>query len=163
VLSLYTPSARTCSSTGYTGSTLFKAELLPRYAVKLTPAGPLVAPMTEFRSAPAFPFAQRSWGVAHTPVHMFRYPVCNKRFERQVSDFTLRPHKTPQGRNQGGRRRSPDLARPTRWCAFGASGCLAVIVKAWSTLTRLYELLARHPLPPAKILHGYAAVSESLS
>jgi RNA-directed DNA polymerase len=31
------------------------------------------------------------------------------------------------------------------------------------TWTRFNELLARHPLPPVKILHGYAAVSKSLS
>jgi hypothetical protein len=31
------------------------------------------------------------------------------------------------------------------------------------TWTRFNELLARHPLPPVKILHGYAAASESLS
>jgi len=29
--------------------------------------------------------------------------------------------------------------------------------------TRFNELLARHPLPPVRILHGYAAASESLS
>jgi hypothetical protein len=28
---------------------------------------------------------------------------------------------------------------------------------------RFNELLARHPLPSVKILHGYAAASESLS
>ena len=28
---------------------------------------------------------------------------------------------------------------------------------------RLGEILKRHPLPPAKITHGYAAASESLS
>jgi hypothetical protein len=28
---------------------------------------------------------------------------------------------------------------------------------------RFNELLARHPLPSAKILHGYAAASEPLS
>lgn len=79
------------------GASVTSRTFAPRYAVELTPAGPLVAPMTELRSAPAIPAARRSRSAAHAPVHVFHCPVCRKRFERKTYDTTLRPHKAPQG------------------------------------------------------------------
>jgi predicted nucleotidyltransferase component of viral defense system len=86
------------------GASVTNRIFAPRYAVELTPAGPLVAPMTESRSAPAIPVMSRSRSAGHAPVNIFRCPVCNKRFERKTYDAILRPHKNPQGWNCSGRR-----------------------------------------------------------
>ena len=85
------------------GASVTNRIFAPRYAVELTPAGPLVAPMTESRSAPAISVMRRSRSAGHAPVNIFRCPVCNKRFERKTYDATLRPHKNPQGWNCSGR------------------------------------------------------------
>jgi WYL domain len=79
------------------GASVTNRIFAPRYAIELTPAGPLVAPMTESRAAPAIPMSKRSRSAAYAPVHVYRCPVCNKRFERKTYDATLRPHKSPQG------------------------------------------------------------------
>src|SRR5205823_6092844 len=75
------------------GASVTSQTFVPRYAIELTPAGPLVAPMTESRAAPAMPVARRSRSSAYAPVHVFRCSLCGKRFERKTYDATLRSHK----------------------------------------------------------------------
>jgi hypothetical protein len=79
------------------GASVTSQTFVPRYAIELTPAGPLVAPMTDSRAGPAMPVVRRIRSSAYAPVHVFRCPVCNKRFERKTYDVMLRPHKAPQG------------------------------------------------------------------
>jgi hypothetical protein len=85
------------------GASVTSQTFVPRYAIELTPTGPLVAPMTESRAGPAMPVARRIRSSAYAPVHVFHCPVCNKRFERKAYDVTLRPHKAPQGWTCSGR------------------------------------------------------------
>jgi predicted nucleotidyltransferase component of viral defense system len=85
------------------GASVTIQTFVPRYAIELTPTGPLVAPMTESRAGPAMPVARRIRSSAYALVHVFRCPVCNKRFERKAYDATLRPHKAPQGWTCSGR------------------------------------------------------------
>ncbi|WFU13163.1 nucleotidyl transferase AbiEii/AbiGii toxin family protein (plasmid) [Rhizobium sp. CB3090] len=75
----------------------------PRYAVELTPSGPITIPhsrnggsfgdmaLNRPRLAPA-----RSRAFGH-PTYVYQCPVCQKKFRRQTNDSSLKPHKTPQG------------------------------------------------------------------
>lgn len=90
------------------GARILERSFVPRYAIELTPTGPLAIPATQrgsgggrssFGSGFSTPRA-RSAGRGRSsgggPVHIFRCPVCGKTFQRKEYDATLRPHK---GRN----------------------------------------------------------------
>ena len=78
---------------------------VPRYAVELTPAGPLHAPALSQRAPlPTRPSATRTRLVGRAgassssgPVHVFRCSVCGKLFRRKIYDATLNPHKDKRG------------------------------------------------------------------
>jgi hypothetical protein len=86
------------------GASITNHSFVPRYAVELTPTGPLTAPAVASRasSRPARqqPASRRVRGTAHAggPVYVYRCPVCNKRFERKALNATLNPHKNREGR-----------------------------------------------------------------
>jgi WYL domain len=85
------------------GASVTNRIFVPRYAVELTPTGPLTAPAAAIRasSSPAWqqPAARRVRATVHAggPVYVYRCPVCNKRFERKVYNTTLNPHKNRDG------------------------------------------------------------------
>ena len=90
------------------GASVTNRSFAPRYEVELTPTGLLVAP----ESAPRIS-TTGVWGYAtggrrkattSGPVHVYRCPLCDKRFKHKTRDGTLRAHKNPQGWNCSGRR-----------------------------------------------------------
>jgi hypothetical protein len=95
------------------GASVTNRAFTPRYAVELTPTGPLVAPVTTSRvgasSGSAFSRghtsrAGRRTAAASGPVYVYRCPICGKKFEHKKRDATLRRHKHPQGWNCSSRR-----------------------------------------------------------
>ncbi len=77
------------------GARTTQRTFIPRYAVELTPTGPLtVAPTTSRTAVRQTGSGQtRRSRVSSGPVYVFRCPVCNKRFDRKSYDGTLCPHK----------------------------------------------------------------------
>lgn len=79
---------------------------VPKYAVELTPSGPMFIPDTE-RSATTM-----SGGVGRTrslsrrlgPTYVYQCAQCGKKFRRKTRDSSLREHKTPDGWTCRGRR-----------------------------------------------------------
>jgi predicted nucleotidyltransferase component of viral defense system len=70
----------------------------PRYAVELTPTGPISAPMASYTPRVTAPRASRSRTSARSgPVYVYECGYCNKRFEHSKRDPTLREHKTKDG------------------------------------------------------------------
>jgi len=71
----------------------------PRYAIELTPTGPISAPPTTSTpriSAPRVSTLSRS--VARKgPVYVYQCGYCNKKFEHSARDPKLREHKTKDG------------------------------------------------------------------
>jgi predicted nucleotidyltransferase component of viral defense system len=78
---------------------------VPRYAVELTPAGPLHAPAISQQmpsSTRSFTTRARSvnlsWPSSNNgPVHVFKCSSCGKLFKRKTYDATLNTHKNKQG------------------------------------------------------------------
>ncbi len=86
----------------------------PRYAVELTPSGPMTIPPTE-RSSPATSYGgfsstsprRRSSGTRRPrgfgyptssgPTYVYECGFCHKKFRRKTQDSTLNAHKTPDG------------------------------------------------------------------
>lgn len=88
------------------GARITSATFAPRYAIELTPSGQQRIPDTVARAAPVrFGVAQsararaRHFGLTH----VFRCPMCGKKFERQSYDAALRPHKDRAGWDCSGR------------------------------------------------------------
>lgn len=99
------------------GAQATQQSFVPRYAIELTPLGPLHIQPTAARpsslrssSFVPSPFAppkattgrrpQRpSAGSAMSagPTYIYQCPICRKRFERQQQNPTLNPHKSPRG------------------------------------------------------------------
>jgi hypothetical protein len=85
------------------GASVTNRTFVPRYAVELTPTGPLTAPAAAIRASatPAWqqPASRRERSTARAggPVYVYRCPVCNKRFERKAFNATLNPHKNREG------------------------------------------------------------------
>ena len=79
---------------------------VPKYAVELTPNGPMFIAPTE-RSASTV-----SSGLGRTrdatgrqgPTYVYQCTLCGRRFRRKTKDSSLREHKTPDGRACRGRR-----------------------------------------------------------
>lgn len=81
------------------GARITQQTFIPRYAVELTPTGPLTVPPTASRpsGAPLSGQQTRTSRASGGPVYVFCCPVCNKRFERKSYDATLRAHKDRSG------------------------------------------------------------------
>ena len=87
------------------GAQIMQRTFIPRYAVELTPTGPLMVTPATSRAAIGQTWGRRTGQsrVSGGPVYVFRCTTCNKRFERKSYDATLRPHKNPSGGNCYGR------------------------------------------------------------
>jgi len=81
------------------GAASTQSTFVPRYAVELTPTGPISVPATPH--APRMAASQsssRSRGSGRTgPVHVYECPLCNRRFQHSERDSSLRPHKDKHG------------------------------------------------------------------
>ncbi len=79
---------------------------VPKYAVELTPSGPMSNPPTE-RSTTT---VSRGFGPTRVasrtqgPTHVYECTSCGKKFRRKTRDSSLREHKTPDGWACRGRR-----------------------------------------------------------
>jgi predicted nucleotidyltransferase component of viral defense system len=79
----------------------------PRYAIELTPSGPVIIPPTAQTAAPrtaapAFraPRAaapRRTTRTAFGPTYVYQCPYCQKKFSRNAQTTTLNPHKDKNG------------------------------------------------------------------
>jgi predicted nucleotidyltransferase component of viral defense system len=82
-----------------------KQTFVPRYAIELTPMGPISAPMV--MPAPRTISAPRVTGFGMstrtTEIYVYQCNRCNKRFEHSNRDATLRAHKDGNGRPCSGR------------------------------------------------------------
>lgn len=68
----------------------------PRYAVELTPAGPISAPMAAY--GPRISSSARSRTSGHSgPIYVYECSRCNKRFDHSKRDSKLRAHKDQNG------------------------------------------------------------------
>jgi predicted nucleotidyltransferase component of viral defense system len=77
----------------------------PRYAVELTPMGPISAPPTSHTprfQTPRVSTRSRTSGNSG-PTYVYECSRCNKRFEHSKRDSTLRAHKDKNGRPCSGR------------------------------------------------------------
>ncbi len=71
----------------------------PRYAIELTPTGPISAPSTTYSpriSTPRMSSRSRS-SARRGPVYIYQCGYCNKKFEHSTRDPKLREHKTKDG------------------------------------------------------------------
>jgi hypothetical protein len=71
----------------------------PRYAIELTPTGPISAPPTTSTprlSSPRVSTRSRS-SARRGPIYVYQCSYCNKKFERTTRDPKLREHKTKDG------------------------------------------------------------------
>lgn len=87
------------------GAQATRQTFVPRYAIELTPSGPLAIPSSPPRQTEPR-ITSRTSRTSHAsggPTYIFRCPVCNKRFERKSYDSALRPHKNPSGWDCPGR------------------------------------------------------------
>jgi RNA-directed DNA polymerase len=120
------------------------------------------------------------WGRSRNGKDMVRQVTAKSRFARAVAAVSdwCRQHRHGSIRDQhrhlssmmrghfayygvgGNTRRLRWFAH--QWCGYGGSGCRGEIAKA-SSDGHASTKSRRHPLPSAKIAHGYAAASESLS
>src|SRR5712691_7828051 len=80
------------------GASTTQRTFTPRYAVELTPTGPISAPPTSQGSRIAVPrTVGRRASSRSGPIHVYECPRCNKRFEHSKRDPTLRAHKDQNG------------------------------------------------------------------
>lgn len=84
------------------GALATQTSFTPRYAIELTPVGPISAPPTARRSSPfsAPRPARRVSGrrkTNHGPKYVFECMYCGKKFTRSSYDSSLNPHKDKQG------------------------------------------------------------------
>jgi predicted nucleotidyltransferase component of viral defense system len=92
-----------------TGARAVNQTFVPRYAVELTPSGPVSAPPSRSggggqRMSFARQALVRRRSVSSTgPTYVYQCPVCQKKFRRKTRDTALRPHKAPGGYTCGGR------------------------------------------------------------
>ncbi len=81
------------------GAATTQRTFTPRYAVELTPTGPITIPPA---SLPVRTATSRASGWGRTacgsgPVHVYECPLCNKRFKHSKRDSSLRSHEDKQG------------------------------------------------------------------
>jgi predicted nucleotidyltransferase component of viral defense system len=91
----------------------------PRYAVELTPEGPVRVPPTQRSSSAGIlggtsrtgslsrparrGRARSSSSLSYGPAYTYQCPVCGKKFRRKTQSSRLNPHKTPDGFRCSGR------------------------------------------------------------
>jgi hypothetical protein len=89
---------------------------IPRYAIELTPSGPIVVPSpvrTSSFTAQRLTSPRRLATIPRPgPTYIYQCSQCGKRFERKTQDATLRPHKSPSGWPCSGR---GGMLMDTRW------------------------------------------------
>lgn len=81
------------------GAATTQRTFTPRYAVELTPTGPISVPPASQPVRTATPRAS-GWGRTSRrsgPVHVYECSLCNKRFEHSKRDSSLRSHKDKNG------------------------------------------------------------------
>ena len=81
------------------GAATTQRTFIPRYAVELTPTGPISIPSAPVPVRTATPRAS-GWGRTSSrswPVHVYECPLCNKHFQHSRRDSSLRSHKDKQG------------------------------------------------------------------
>lgn len=81
---------------------------VPRYAVELTPSGPVSAPPSSGGRGHRMSFTRpasprRPAAVRTGPTYVYQCPMCQKKFQRKTQDSTLRQHKAPGGWQCSGR------------------------------------------------------------
>ncbi|HEY2934403.1 MAG TPA: nucleotidyl transferase AbiEii/AbiGii toxin family protein [Acidobacteriota bacterium] len=77
------------------GARATETSFSPRYAIELTPSGPLTVTAS---TAGYHPRSLRPPpGLFHEPRYIIECPVCRKRFTRKLYDLTLREHKDQNG------------------------------------------------------------------
>ncbi|SRR6266851_3353774 len=89
---------------------------IPRYAIELTPSGPIVVPSTVRTSgftAPQLSSPRRRATTRQSgATYIYQCSLCGKRFERKTHNATLRSHKSPKGWPCSGRW---GMLMDTRW------------------------------------------------
>jgi hypothetical protein len=88
------------------GARATRQTFVPKYAIELTPSGPLAIPASAPRQTEPRITTTRTPRASHRTggsVYIFRCPVCNKKFERKSYDSALRAHKNPSGWDCPGR------------------------------------------------------------
>ena len=71
---------------------------IPRYAVELTPSGPLPIRPTPARvAATSSPRIRRPAPRTDSRRHIYQCPLCQRRFYRMVANSTIKPHKNKNG------------------------------------------------------------------
>ena len=80
------------------GATVTKEPFVPRYAIELTPSGPISAPPTMRRSTGISGTNRRASSriLNFGPKYIFRCSICGKRFSRNSYNASLNPHKNKQ-------------------------------------------------------------------
>jgi predicted nucleotidyltransferase component of viral defense system len=92
------------------GARVLDRAFTPRYAIELTPTGPLTIPATA-RGSSTGARSGGMFGGTRTPArrhdmgptYVYRCPACNKRFEHKTYDAALRAHKNRSGQPCYGR------------------------------------------------------------
>jgi predicted nucleotidyltransferase component of viral defense system len=75
----------------------------PKYAIELTPMGPISIPPTSALPSIAPRRPRSSRATPHGPSYVYKCSRCGKRFEHSKRDTTLRAHKDKAGRPCSGR------------------------------------------------------------
>lgn len=73
---------------------------VPKYAIELTPGGPLLIPPTERSANLGMSFTRsssRRTGSSTGPTYVYECGLCGKRFRRKTRNPEMREHKTPGG------------------------------------------------------------------
>jgi len=76
---------------------------VPKYAIELTPSGPLTIPPTERSSSSIVSSSQSTRGL-NRPKYVYECTLCGRRFRRKTRNSELREHKAPGGWPCRGRR-----------------------------------------------------------
>lgn len=85
------------------GAEISKTSYVPRYAVEMTPAGPMSAPDLARRSSgtgairPTARYLSARKRQPSGPIYVIECPYCGKRFNRKKSGTRLNPHKDQDG------------------------------------------------------------------
>lgn len=98
------------------GARVTNSAFTPRYAVELSPQGPVLVGQSTARPQAYVPrvpqirtrrtttrTASRSKAVFGKPVHIYQCPYCNKKFRKSSFDSKLNPHKNEWGGQCSGR------------------------------------------------------------
>ena len=81
------------------GAKATQQSFTPRFAIELTPMGPISAPMVSYapRITTFKPATSSRSGGRSGPIYVYQCSRCNKRFEHSKRDATIRTHKDNNG------------------------------------------------------------------